>query len=90
MRLNTGVTGEKKVAAAKKKIGRPAGSQGLHTVELREAIREAFSKLGGAKYLVEVGLTKPETFCALLARSMPTQHTGAGGGPIEIVEVKNF
>ena len=90
VRLNTGVAGERKVEAGKRRRGRPAGSQNIHTIELRHAIQTAFAKLGGAAYLVKVGQSKPETFCALLARSMPTQHTGANGGPIEIVEVKNF
>lgn len=90
-----GVLGSAEAEAAKKtgikkRIGRPAGAQGLHTVELRDAIREAFEKLGGAKFLIGLGHTKPETFCALLARTLPTQHTGVNGGPIEVVEVKSF
>jgi hypothetical protein len=81
---------QRKKDAGHRRRGRPAGSANIHTIELRAAIQEAFAKLGGAKYLEQLGHAKPETFCALLARTLPTQHVGAGGGPIEVVEVKSF
>lgn len=80
---------KKKTAIALRK-GRPLGSQGLHTVKLRDAIDKAFHKVGGVSYLVRVAEAKPETFCALLARTMPTQVSGPDGGPVRVVEVRSF
>ena len=41
------------------------------TAEVREAIHEAFTKLGGVRYLVKVGKSSPGTFCKLLGMTLP-------------------
>lgn len=51
--------------------GRKKGSQGKLTVELKEAIKNAFEELGGVSYLVTVGKENPTTFCNLLGRTLP-------------------
>jgi hypothetical protein len=62
--------------------GRPKGMQNKLTVSVREAIEKAFDKLGGTDYLVHVGQTDPRTFCALLAKLLPTKIANADGSPI--------
>lgn len=41
------------------------------TSELREAIQEAFVKVGGADYLVTVANDSPAAFCKLLGMTLP-------------------
>src|SRR5271154_6858999 len=59
--------------------GRPKGVQNKITVSLREAIMNAFTKVGGEDYLVKVAKKNPAVFCALLARILPLQLTAGGG-----------
>jgi len=53
--------------------GRAKGTPNKLTVEIKSAIERAFQELGGWKWLVEVGEKKPEVFCALLAKILPSQ-----------------
>ena len=64
--------------------GRPKGSPNKITADIKAAILAAFEELGGAKYLQTVAMTKPEVFCGLLGKVLPTQVTGEDGGPITI------
>ena len=52
------------------------------TQNIKEAIEGAFDKLGGVDYLVKVGEKDPRTFCALLARLLPTKLANADGSPL--------
>ena len=52
------------------------------TQNIKEAIEGAFDKLGGVDYLVKVGQKDPRTFCALLARLLPTKLANADGSPL--------
>jgi len=64
--------------------GRPKGSVNKLTADIKAAILEAFTNLGGAEYLQTVAQTKPEVFCTLLGKVLPTQVTGQDGGPIVV------
>lgn len=64
--------------------GRKPGSPNLITVALKDAILNAFTKVGGEDYLVKVALADPKTFCALLGRVLPMQLVGAGDGPVRL------
>lgn len=63
-------------------IGRAKGTPNALTVSVREAVENAFTKLGGASYLEHVGRTDPRTFCALLSRLLPTKLANADGSPL--------
>jgi hypothetical protein len=56
--------------------------QNALTVSVRDAIENAFNKLGGASYLEHVGRTDPRTFCALLSKLLPTKLSNADGSPL--------
>lgn len=62
--------------------GRPAGIPNKQTTAIKDAIENAFTKLGGTDYLVHVGKTDPRTFCALLSRLLPTKLANADGSPL--------
>ena len=63
-------------------IGRAKGTPNKITLSVREAIENAFQKLGGASYLEHVGRTDPRTFCALLSKLLPTKLANADGSPL--------
>jgi hypothetical protein len=52
------------------------------TQNIKEAIEGAFDRLGGVEYLVHVGQSDPRTFCALLAKLLPTKLANADGSPL--------
>ncbi len=56
--------------------GRKKGTANKTTTVLKDAIVNAFEKVGGEKYLVEVAKTDPKTFCSLLARVLPMDVNG--------------
>lgn len=62
--------------------GSRLGKPNKATVALKEAIENAFTKLGGTDYLVHVGKSDPRTFCALLSRLLPTKLANADGSPL--------
>jgi hypothetical protein len=63
-------------------IGRAKGTPNKITQSVREAVENAFQKLGGTEYLVHVGRTDPRTFCALLSKLLPTKLANADGSPL--------
>ncbi len=65
--------------------GRVKGTPNKTTVQVREAILNAFELCGGEQYLVWVALTDPKTFCTLLGRVLPIEMSGPGGGPIKVI-----
>jgi len=73
----------------KKFGGRTKGTPNKLTTSVKEAILEAFDKVGGIEYLVDIAKDDPRTFCALLGRVLPlvAEHSGPNGGPIEIHQV---
>lgn len=68
--------------------GRKAGTPNKVTKELKDMILGALSDVGGQDYLVKQAKKNPATFMTLLGKVLPMQVTGAGGGPIQVQEVK--
>ena len=64
--------------------GRQKGVPNKMTACARAAFQSAFDKMGGAKALYEWGEKNPTEFFKLYARLIPVEHTGEGGGPIEV------
>ncbi len=67
------VKGEKYKEGRKKEGGRVKGTPNKTTVALKEAIMNAFEKVGGEDYLVIVAKKDPKTFCALLGKVLPAE-----------------
>ncbi|WP_315132823.1 hypothetical protein [Achromobacter marplatensis] len=63
--------------------GRPPGVPNKENKQLREMILEALDRKGGADYLVTQAEQNPKAFLSLLARVLPLQVTGDGGGPLD-------
>lgn len=57
----------------KKTGGRKKGTPNKTTATAKEAIMNAFDKLGGEEYLVQVGKQDHKTFCSLLGRVLPKE-----------------
>lgn len=70
--------------------GRIRGSTNKTTKQLREmilgALEAAGGKKGGQEYLRKQAIKQPVAFMTLLGKILPTQITGAGGGPIRIAD----
>jgi len=73
------------VAKGFKTGGRVAGTPNKMSASIRDAIVEAFERVGGADYLERVAGDNPQVFCALLGKALPMQITGGDGGPVQIV-----
>jgi hypothetical protein len=65
--------------------GRVKGTKNKVTVAIKDAIQNAFTKVGGADYLVTVAENDPRTFCALLGRVLPTEVTAQVTGALTIL-----
>ena len=79
-------------------MGRPKGSPNKVNASMKQAIADAFEKLGGTDRMVQWAMEDPKhltEFYKLAARLIPveTNVSGANGGPIqtvlEIVGVQN-
>jgi len=53
--------------------GRPKGVPNQTTIELKNAVIEAFEKAGGADYLLVLAKSEPKTFISLLTRCIPLE-----------------
>jgi hypothetical protein len=62
--------------------GRKNGSTNLITRDLKDAILNAFVKVGGEDYLVWLSKKNPAAFSTLLGKILPTQLTGLGDKPL--------
>ena len=54
---------------------------------IRDVVREAFDRLGGADWLVTFAQASPENsrvFVSLVGRLIPTELVGKGGAPLSI------
>ena len=56
-----------------RKVGRPPGAANKTTAAVKTAILEAFEKLGGVKYLMQVGKDDPKTFLTLVGKLIPQE-----------------
>ena len=72
----------------KKLGGRKKGTPNKETKQLREMILEALDKAGGVQYLEKQADANPKAFLTLLAKVLPMQVTGEGGGPLTIKVVR--
>lgn len=59
--------------------GRPAGTPNKVTQTVKEALQEAFQKVGGAEYLARLAESEPRAFAALIAKMIPNNVTVEGG-----------
>lgn len=66
---------------------RQPGTPNKITKTIREAILEAFDRVGGPAYLEKLAMDDPRTFGTLLGKVIPQQleHSGPGGGPIHVI-----
>lgn len=53
--------------------GRPKGCKNRMPVNIRQKIEDAFEKVGGEKYLIELAKKDPKTFAVLLGKILPNQ-----------------
>lgn len=72
------------VKARKPGSGRKKGDVNRVTRSVKEALVEAFDKLGGVPALVRWGRANPTDFYKLWLRLLPIQVTGLDGGPIKV------
>ena len=68
----------------KKAGGRVKGTPNKTTVALKDAIMNAFEKVGGVDYLVTVAKKDPKTFITLLGRVLPLEIQAKVEGTIAI------
>lgn len=68
--------------------GRPKGVPNKLTADVKSMILGALSDVGGQKYLARQAEENPGPFLTLLGKVLPMQVTGAGGGPVEVREVR--
>lgn len=61
--------------------GRKKGVPNKITADVKHAIMEAFSALGGVEYLKRVAIIDPKTFCVLLGRIVPVKVVGDEENP---------
>ena len=60
--------------------GRKPGTPNKLTANIKAAILEAFERLGGVEYLVQVGHDDPRTFLGLVGKVLPTKLEAPEGG----------
>ena len=65
-------------------MARPKGSPNVLTKTIREGVFEAFAELGGKEWLKGLAKDDPRSFAGLLAKAMPPQVEGSGGGPVVV------
>lgn len=71
------------------KRGKPAGKPIKATVSSKENIMAVFTRLGGTAAMAEWARANQTEFYRIYARLIPTEVTGAGGGPLT-VEIIRF
>lgn len=68
--------------------GRQKGVQNKFTRDIKEAMLNAFNKVGGEEYLVKAAGKDRRSFMAMLSKLLPTQLTGKDGAPLEVLVQK--
>ena len=68
--------------------GRPKGVPNKHTITVKDMLRTALEKAGGAEYLQMQATLNPGPFMALIGKLIPSEIsaklTGEDGGPVRI------
>ena len=67
--------------------GRVAGTPNRLTGAVKDMVMAALTKTGGVDYLIKQAADNPTAFMTLIGKLVPLEHTGEGGGPIQIQEV---
>lgn len=70
--------------------GRPKGSQNKVNTELKEMIRAALDKAGGAEYLFGQALNNPTSFMTLLGKTIPSDVNARLSGGVKVNGTINF
>jgi hypothetical protein len=68
----------------KKVGGRKKGVQNKFTRDIKEALINAFNKVGGEDYLTVQAKRNARSFMAMLTKALPAEVTGKDGGPIAL------
>lgn len=69
--------------------GRPPGSPNKVTADIKAAILNAFTKVGGEDYLAHQARENPQAFMTLLGKVLPTQVSNAEDGAFRVVVETN-
>ncbi|MBC3540645.1 hypothetical protein ACFSC6_12205 [Rufibacter sediminis] len=69
------------MAKGKKTGGRKAGTVNKTTASVKQALSEAFEKLGGITSLVQWGKEEPGEFYKLWVKTLPTEVKAEVSGP---------
>lgn len=56
--------------------GRKKGVPNKLTMEIKDAIKQAFDEVGGVEYLKRVAVEEPKVFCALISKIVPAEIAG--------------
>lgn len=78
---------DKRLANLRKGGGRPKGVPNKTTIAVKQALIDAFDKMGGVDRLVEFAQEEPGEFYKLWVKILPQEHTGANGEPLPNVVV---
>lgn len=68
--------------------GRPKGARNQTSIALRDAIENAFVKVGGVDYLEIIAREDPKTFCALLSKILPKDIKIEGDLSLQVTKVE--
>ena len=77
------IKGEKRPPNA----GRKKGSVNKVTADLKGMTLAALDKLGGIKYLTELGKNHPQSFVSLLGKILPTQVNATMDGEVKLTHI---
>ena len=64
--------------------GRPKGVPNKSTIAVKQALIDAFDRIGGVAKLVEYGKAEPGEFYKLWVKVLPLEIAGADGGALTV------
>lgn len=68
--------------------GRKKGTPNKFTRDIKEALLHAFNAAGGQSWFLNLARKDKRSFAALVGKLLPTQVTGAGGGPLVVENIQ--
>lgn len=68
--------------------GRPKGAQNKTTIAVKQALIEAFEKMGGVDRLAQFAEEEPGEFYKLWVKILPQEISGVDGGAITVQIVR--
>lgn len=68
--------------------GRVAGTPNKATKALKDMILGALDAAGGQDYLARQAVENPGPFMTLIGKVLPTQVTGPGDGPVQVLSLE--